>query len=399
MNIARTSKNPILTTRKDVFINKSMLTRHGLIVGATGRGKTISARVLAENLSKENIPVFLTDIKGDLAGICKEGEETPKIRAAIDSLEIKNFKFSGFPVKFWDVLGQQGAPIKTTVQHMGSLFLGKMLDLTEAQNRLINAVFQFAEDNNNTKLHTLTDLSVIVSYLGRLRSPKYGNISPASASVIMGRVLELQRAGGDNFFGDDKFSLVDFMKTERGKGKINILAANKLFRFPKLYAGFLLWILDSIFETFPEVGDLEKPKLVIIIDEAHLLFKKLSHPLMERIEESIKLIRSKGVGVFFSTQDASDIPKSILGQLGNRIQHAINVLTPDAARNIKNMSATFAENPMVNVEDSMKNMETGEALVAFLNERGSPMPVERCSILPPQSFLGGITQEERENFY
>lgn len=397
MLIAKTKKHFLSSGSKDILVNPKMLTRHMLVAGSTGKGKSCSLKVLIEQLSKEGIPTFFTDVKGDGAGLCKEGVETPVLRGILDELEVKKFNFSGFPVKFWDVLGQQGSRIQTTVSGMGALFLSKMLGLTEAQTRIVNGVFTYAE-NCNAKIKTLQEFLTV---LNLMRLSGNGHVSLTSAGVIQGAVIELQRQGGDNFFGETEFDLTTLIKTERGKGKVNILAANKLMRFPKLYAGFLLWTLDTLYEILPEVGDLEKPKLVVIIDEAKLLFGglKKNPSLLEKIEQSIRLIRSKGVGIVLSTQSPDDIPKEILGQLGNRIQHGMIACTGDEARAISNMVKTFRKNNSVNVEEAIIEMGIGEALISFLQDGGVPMPVERCNIMPPQSFMGAISEEERQKFY
>jgi len=384
--------------KSDITILPRMANRHGLVAGATGTGKTVSLRVLAENLSGIGVPVFMADIKGDLSGLPLPGGENSKVVERIQKLGLKDFNFEGYPVVFWDVFGEQGHPVRTTISEMGPLLLSRILNLNEIQSGVLNITFKIADDNGLLLLD-LKDLKAMAQYVGdnadRFKT-QYGNISAASVGAIQRNLLTLEEQGGDKFFGEPALNLQDLMQTDKaGKGMINILSADKLMQSPRLYATFLLWMLAELFEQLPEVGDPEKPKLIFFFDEAHLLFEDIPKALEEKIEQVVRLIRSKGVGVYFVTQNPLDLPDIVLGQLGNRVQHALRAFTPRDQKNVKAAAETFRANPKLNVVKVITELGVGEALVSVLDEKGSPTIVERAYVYPPHSRLTPLTPEER----
>ena len=375
-----------------------MANRHGLIAGATGTGKTVTLRVLAEGFSRLGVPVFMADVKGDLSGIARPGQDNPKIRERIDKLDLKEFEFAAYPTVFWDIYGEQGHPVRATISEMGPLLLARLLSLNETQNGVLSIVFKIADDNGMLLLD-LKDLRAILQYVGDNAAQfktKYGNISAASIGAIQRGLLALEEQGADRFFGEPALDLDDIMQTDGGgRGTVNILCADKLINAPKLYATFLLWLLSELFERLPEVGDPEKPKLAFFFDEAHLLFNDAPAVLLDKIEQVIRLIRSKGVGVYFVTQNPLDVPDVVLGQLGNRVQHALRAFTPRDQKAVKAAAQTFRRNPKVDVETAITELGVGEALVSLLNDKGQPSMVDRALIYPPQSQLPPLTAQER----
>jgi DNA helicase HerA-like ATPase len=380
----------------------SMANRHGLIAGATGTGKTVTSRVIAESFSRIGVPVFMADIKGDLSGLARSGEENSKISERVKTLALKDFKFNGYPVVFWDLFGQQGHPVRTTISEMGPLLMARLLNLNEVQSGVLSIVFKIADDNGMLLLD-LKDLRAMLQYVGDNAAQfktKYGNVSTASIGAIQRGLLALQEQGGDQFFGEPALDLEDMMQTDsQGRGVINILVADKLVHAPKLYATFLLWLLSELFERLPEVGDPDKPKLVFFFDEAHLLFDDAPKALLEKIEQVVRLIRSKGVGVYFCTQNPLDVPETVLGQLGNRVQHALRAFTPRDQKAVKAAATTFRQNKDLDVEVVITQLGVGEALVSFLNEKGEPNVVDRALIYPPQSQLPPLGEAERGQIY
>lgn len=389
-----------INDKAEVCLIPKMANRHGLITGATGTGKTVTLQTLSETFSEMGVPVFAADMKGDLSGVAKIGGNKESVNKRVDgyNLKEKGFEYKAYPVRFWDVFGEQGHPVRTTVTSMGPLLLERLLGLNETQGAILTMAFKIADDNNLLILD-LKDLQKMLQFIGDNRSEfttKYGNISPASIGAIQRGLMRLESEGADKFFGEPDLEITDFIQTEQGKGVINILAADKLMKSPRVYTTFLLWLLDDLYETLPEVGDLEKPKLVFFFDEAHLLFNDMPNSLLEKVEQIVRLIRSKGVGVYFCTQNPADIPQSILGQLGNRVQHAIRAYTPNDQKAVKVAANTFRANPGFNTEEVITQLNTGEALVSFLDEKGAPQVVERANILPPQAQIGPITLGERD---
>ena len=377
-----------------------MANRHGLISGATGTGKTITLKVMAESFSALGVPVFLADVKGDLAGCCRTGERTEAIdrRLTAMGLDPETFRYQPFPVRFWDVYGEMGHPVRTTVSEMGAPPLSRLLDLTAVQEGVLTIVFRVA-DEKGWLLSDLKDLRAMVNYVAEhadeYRS-EYGNVSKQSAGAIQRSLLQLEDAGGDLFFGEPAIELSDWFQTDdKGKGYINILHCERLYRSPLLYATFLLWLLAELFEQLPEVGDPEQPKLVFFFDEAHLLFDDAPKALVDKVEQVVRLIRSKGVGVFFITQRPSDVPDSVLAQLGNKVQHALRAYTPAEQKAVRAAAQGFRANPAFDTQDAIMDLGTGEALVSFLDEKGRPSVVERVTILPPQSLMGPIDERRR----
>ena len=377
-----------------------MANRHGLISGATGTGKTITLKVMAESFSALGVPVFLADVKGDLAGCCRTGERTEAIdrRLTAMGLDPETFRYQPFPVRFWDVYGEMGHPVRTTVSEMGAPLLSRLLDLTAVQEGVLTIVFRVA-DEKGWLLSDLKDLRAMVNYVAEhadeYRS-EYGNVSKQSAGAIQRSLLQLEDAGGDLFFGEPDIELSDWFQTDdKGKGYINILHCERLYRSPLLYATFLLWLLAELFEQLPEVGDPEKPKLVFFFDEAHLLFDDAPKALVDKVEQVVRLIRSKGVGVFFITQRPSDVPDSVLAQLGNKVQHALRAYTPAEQKAVRAAAQGFRANPAFDTQEAIMDLGTGEALVSFLDEKGRPSVVERVTILPPQSLMGPIDERRR----
>lgn len=377
----------------------SMANRHGLIAGATGTGKTVTLRVIAEKFCGIGVPVFMADVKGDLSGVCRPGEQNPKIVERVKQLALDGFQFADCPAVFWDLYGQQGHPVRTTISDMGPLLVSRLLNLNEIQSGVLTLVFKIADDSGMLLLD-LKDLRAMLQYVGDNAAQfktQYGNVSAASIGAIQRGLLALEQQGGDKFFGEPALDLDDMMQTDgSGRGVINILVADKLINAPKLYATFLLWLLSELFERLPEVGDPEKPKLVFFFDEAHLLFNDAPKVLLEKIEQVIRLIRSKGVGVYFITQNPLDVPDIVLGQLGNRVQHALRAFTPRDQKAVKAAAQTFRQNKELDVEEAITELGVGEALVSFLDEKGQPNVVDRALIFPPQSQLTPLAAAERE---
>jgi DNA helicase HerA-like ATPase len=391
---------PIAKGNQEHFLLPRMANRHGLIAGATGTGKTVTLRVIAEQLSRIGVPVFMADVKGDLSGIAHPGHENPKIAERVSKLALEDFQYAGYPTVFWDLYGQQGHPVRTTISEMGPLLMSRLLKLNETQSGVLTLVFKIADDQGLLLLD-LKDLRAMLQHVGDNAAQfktQYGNVSAASIGAIQRALLALEEQGADNFFGEPALDLDDMMQTDStGRGVINILVADKLVSAPKLYATFLLWMLAELFERLPEVGDPEKPKLAFFFDEAHLLFDDAPKALLEKIEQMVRLIRSKGVGVYFCTQNPLDVPDVVLGQLGNRVQHALRAFTPRDQKAVKAAAQTFRQNPELDVEAAITELGVGEALVSFLDEKGRPNIVDRALIYPPQSQLPPLTSAERED--
>ena len=374
--------------------------RHGLITGATGTGKTITLQTLAEGFSKLGVPVFMADVKGDLTGISQPGAATPKLAKVIAERGLETPEFSAFPTTLWDVFGEQGHPVRATVSDLGPLLLGRMLNLNETQAGVLQLVFKIADDNG-LMLLDMKDLRAMCQFVGDNASDfttEYGNISAASIGAIQRGLMQIEAQGGNKFFGEPMLNIDDFMQTDSaGRGMINILAADKLMNSPRLYSTFLLWMLSELFENLPEVGDVDKPKLVFFFDEAHLLFNDAPKVLIERIELVVRLVRSKGVGVYFVTQNPLDIPDSVLAQLGNRVQHALRAFTPRDQKAVKSAADTMRPNPGLDVAAAITELGVGEALVSFLDAKGRPCPTERVFVLPPAGQIGPITPAQRQS--
>jgi len=376
-----------------------MANRHGLIAGATGTGKTVSLKVLAERFSAAGVPVFLADVKGDLSGLCDPGGDHPKIAQRAKELNLDDFSYRGFPVTFWDIFGLKGHPVRATISDVGPMLMTRLLALNDTQSGVLAMVFRIADDNGLLLLD-LKDLRAMLRYVGdnaaQFRN-NYGNVSSASIGAIQRALLRLEEEGADRFFGEPSVDLVDFMRTdEQGCGFINILAADRLIHSPSLYATCLLWLLAELFENLPEVGDPPKPKLVFFFDEAHLLFKDAPRALQDKIEQVVRLIRSKGVGVYFVTQSPLDLPDAVLGQLGNRIQHALRAFTPRDQKALRAAAQTFRINPELDVERAIGELGVGEALVSFLDVKGTPSVVERALVYPPVSRMSPLADRERD---
>ena len=388
----------IAKSKVDLFLLPQMANRHGLIAGATGTGKTVTLQVLAEHFSAIGVPMFMSDVKGDLTGISQAGGNNPKVAERVKQLGLTDHKFSACPVTLWDVFGEQGHPIRATVSEMGPLLFARILSLNETQEGVLAMVFKIADDNGMLLLD-LKDLRAMLQFVGENASQfttAYGNVSGASVGAIQRGLLTLEQQGGDKFFGEPALNLDDLMQTaDGGRGVVNILAADKLLQAPRVYATFLLWMLSELYERLPEVGDADKPKIVFFFDEAHLLFNDAPKHMLERIELVVRLSRSKGVGVYFITQNPLDVPESVLGQLGNRVQHALRAFTPKDQKNVKAAAETFRANPEVDVEKVITELAVGEALVSFLDEKGRPTVVERAFVLPPTSQIGPITAAQR----
>ena len=382
---------------KRLFLLPNMANRHGLIAGATGTGKTITMKVMAESFSDMGVPVFLADIKGDLTGMCKPGADSADMQARIQRFGIENFSFRGYPTRFWDIFGEVGHPVRVTVSSMGPVLLARLLGLTEIQTGVLNIVFKVADDNGLLLLD-LKDLRSMLQFVGENRAEftvEYGNVSAASIGAIQRALLAFEQEGGELFFGEPELDITDWMKTDAdGRGYINILSSQKLIQSPTVYATFLLWMLSALFERLPEVGDLDKPKMIFFFDEAHLLFDGMPKALLQKIIQVVKLIRSKAVGVYFITQSPSDIPGDVLAQLSNRVQHALRAYTPDELKAVRAAAKAFRVNPAFKTEEAIMELGVGEALVSFLDEEGIPSIVERASILPPQSLMGAAGTEE-----
>ncbi|MFW1690278.1 helicase HerA-like domain-containing protein [Acinetobacter ursingii] len=384
---------------QDIVLHSEFANRHGLIAGATGTGKTVTLKVMAENFSRIGVPVFLADAKGDVSSIAKAGSDNPKFDERIKSLGIDTIAFAASPTIFWDLFGEQGHPIRTTVSEIGPLLLAQMLNLNDTQEGVLSAVFRIADDQG-LLLIDFKDLKAMLSYVSDNANDlkaDYGNLSPASLGAIQRNLLALGDQGGEQFFGEPSLNILDFIQTDsNGHGYINLLAADKLMNTPKLYATFLLWMLSELFEQLPEVGDLDKPKLVFFFDEAHLLFDNASPALQQKIEQVVRLIRSKGVGIYFISQNPLDIPETVLGQLGNRVQHALRAFTPKDQKAVKTAADTFRANPEFKVDQAITELAVGEALISFLDEQGTPQIVERGWIMPPYSAFSPLSADERK---
>lgn len=394
--------NPLLIAKnetQDLVLLPQLVNRHGCITGATGTGKTVTLQGIAQALSGCGVPVFMADVKGDLSGMAKAGSMTPRIKERLDFLKLDAPLWSACPVTFWDVFGEKGHPVRATISDLGPLLLARMLNLNDTQEGVLQLVFKIADDNGLLLLDT-KDLRAMLQHVGDSAADfrtEYGNISAASIGAIQRGLIAIEEQGGDRFFGEPMLNLDDMMQTDaQGKGVVNILAADRLLNSPRLYSTFLLWMLSELFEQLPEVGDLDKPKLVFFFDEAHLLFDEAPKPLLQKIEQVVRLIRSKGVGVFFVTQNPLDIPDTVLGQLGNRVQHALRAYTPRDQKAVQAAAETFRPNPALDTAQVITELEVGEALVSFLDEKGRPMMVERAFVLAPASQIGPLTDVERK---
>ena len=389
----------IAQSETPLYLLSNMANRHGLVAGATGTGKTVTLQVMAESFSRIGVPVFAADVKGDLSGISQPGMDNPKIAARVKEMKLTDFSFSGCPVTFWDVFGEQGHPIRATVSEMGPLLFSRLLGLNDTQQGVLSLVFKIADDNQLLLLD-LKDLQAMLRNVGdnaKEFQTQYGNISAASIGAIQRGLVALEQQGGDKFLGEPALNLDDMMQTDaNGHGVVNILAADKLVNSPKLYATFLLWMLTELFEKLPETGDPDKPKLVFFFDEAHLLFTDLPKVIQDKVQQVVRLIRSKGVGIYFVTQNPIDVPDEVLGQLGNRVQHALRAFTPRDQKAVRAAATTFRANPKINIETTITELGVGEALVSFLDEKGTPNIVERALVCPPHSQIGAITPEQRK---
>ncbi|MBP3778715.1 MAG: DUF853 family protein [Prevotella sp.] len=378
-------------------ITGKMANRHGLIAGATGTGKTVTLQVMAETFCQAGVPCFMADMKGDLSGISQVGKMSGFIEKRLPEFEIADPQFQACPVRFYDVFGEQGHPMRATISQMGPQLLSRLMQLNETQDGVLNIVFRIA-DERGLLLIDLKDLRSMLDWVSKHAkeyTTKYGNISVQTVGAIQRALLQLEAQGADKFFGEPSFDIYDLMQTEGGKGVMSVLAADKLMMQPKLYSTFLLWLLSELYSTLPEVGDMELPKLVFFFDEAHMLFNDTSKALLDKIEQVIRLIRSKGVGIYFITQSPTDIPENILGQLGNRVQHALRAYTPKDQKAVKTAADTFRANPDFKTDEAIMNLETGEALVSFLDPKGAPTVVERAKILFPLSQIGAVTEGQR----
>ena len=393
-----TSRNPDDSLNKPEYLELGLANRHGLITGATGTGKTVSLQVLTEGFSRAGVPVFCADVKGDLAGLAMAGEEKDFLEKRAADIGLVEYGYDAFPAVFWDLFGEQGHPIRTTVSEMGPLLLARLMDSTDAQEGVLNIAFRIA-DEEGWLLLDLKDLQAMLAWMADNAdelSAEYGNVSKRSVGAIQRDLLVLEQQGGDHFFGEPALRISDIMRTSTdGRGVVNILAADKLMMSPRLYATFLLWLLSELFEELPEIGDPEKPRLVFFFDEAHLLFDDAPKILVERVEQVVKLIRSKGVGVYFVTQNPLDVPDGVLSQLGNRVQHALRAYTPREQKAVRVAATTFRPNPAFDAEDTISNLGVGEALVSTLEKKGVPSIVQRTLMRPPQSRLGTVSEAER----
>ena len=381
----------------EIALLPALANRHGLITGATGTGKTVTLQSLAQSFSSIGVPVFMADVKGDLSGLARPGGNNPKVAERIKSLGLE-VPLEACPVVFWDVFGEAGHPVRATVSDMGPLLLSRLLSLNDTQEGVLNLVFRIADDNGLLILDS-KDLRAMLQFVGENAAQfqtEYGNISAASVGAIQRGLLAIENQGADRFFGEPMLNIDDLMQVEGGKGVVNILSADKLMNSPKLYSTFLLWLLSELFEHLPEVGDVDKPKLVFFFDEAHLLFNEAPKPLLEKIEQVVRLIRSKGVGVYFVTQNPLDIPDSVLGQLGNRVQHALRAFTPRDQKAVKSAAETMRPNPRLKIEEVITELGVGEALVSMLDEKGRPGVTERAYVVPPGSRLGPLEAAERK---
>jgi len=382
----------------DLCLLPQMANRHGLITGATGTGKTVTLQTLAEHFSSIGVPCFMSDVKGDLSGVSQPGGGNAKVEERVASLKLEGFQHQGFPVTLWDPFGASGHPVRATISDMGPLLLGRMLDLNETQNGVLNLVFKVADDNGLLLLD-LKDLRAMLAFVGenaKQFTTDYGNVSSASIGAIQRGLLALESQGGEQIFGEPMLNIADLIQTDKGRGVINILSADTLMQAPKMYATLLLWLLAELYENLPEAGDLDKPKLAFFFDEAHLLFTDAPDALVDKIEQVVRLIRSKGVGVFFVTQNPADVPDKILSQLGNRVQHALRAFSARDQKAVKAAAETMRDNPALDEATVITELGVGEALVSFLDEKGRPGVVERAFIVPPQGQLGPITDAQRQ---
>ncbi len=381
-----------------VYLHTKLGNRHGLVAGATGTGKTVTLMTLAEGFSRQGVPVFLADVKGDVAGLAMPGAANDKLQSRLTEIGIADWAPGASPVVFWDLFGKLGHPVRTTVSEMGPTLLARILELNDTQSGVLDIVFKLADDRGLLLLD-LEDLRALLGLVADERkdiSTSYGLVSTQSVGAIQRSLLRLEQEGGDHFFGEPALQLADLMRTNTdGRGVVNVLAADSLILKPRLYSSFLLWLLSELFEQLPEVGDIDKPKLVFVFDEAHLLFDDAPPALQQRVEQVVRIIRSKGVGVYFCSQFPDDIPDNILGQLGNRVQHALRAFTPRDQKAVKTAAETFVPNPALNVAEAISQLGTGEALVSTLQDKGVPMPVERTLIAPPRCRMGAITEAER----
>jgi len=393
--------DPLLIAKGNdpLFLLPNMANRHGMIAGSTGTGKTVTLQVMAESFSRIGVPVFAADVKGDLSGVSQPGKDNPKLAERVKKLKIDDFAFAGCPVTFWDVFGEQGHPVRATVSDMGPLLFSRLLNLNDTQAGVLTMVYKIADDNGLLLLD-LKDLQAMLQYVAdnaRQFQTQYGNVSAASVGAIQRGLLTLQQQGGDKFFGEPALNLDDLMQTDsQGRGVVNLLAADKLLASPRLYATFLLWMLSEFFEHLPEAGDPEKPKLVFFFDEAHLLFNDLPNVLEEKIEQVVRLIRSKGIGIYFVSQNSVDVSEVVLGQLGNRVQHALRAFTPKDQKSVRAAAETFRANPELDVEKTITELGVGEGLVSFLDDKGTPNVVQRALVCPPRSQIGPITPEQQQ---
>ena len=385
-----------------VYIYPKMANRHGLIAGATGTGKTVTLKVLAESFSDAGVPVFLADVKGDLAGMCMFGTENENVKKRVDAMGLaaEGFDFSSYPTTYWDIYGEKGMPLRATISEMGPLLLGRILDLNETQSDILTIIFKIADDEGLLLLDT-KDLKSMIQYVSdhaKDYAMEYGNMAKQSLAAILRSVVALEAEGGDKFFGEPAVSIADWLCTDcSGKGAIQVLDCQKLINNPNMYSTFMLWMMAELFETLPEAGDRPKPKMVFFFDEAHLLFDNASKTLLSKIEQVVKLIRSKGVGIYFITQNPADIPDDVLGQLGNKVQHALRAYTPKEQKAAKAAAMSFRENPEFDTFDVLSQLGTGEALISVLDEEGIPTIVKQCTILPPQSQMGALDDEVRKS--
>ena len=394
--------HPLLVAKNDstdLFLLPQMANRHGLVTGATGTGKTVTLQTLVEHFSAIGVPSFVSDVKGDLSGISQPGGGNAKVAERVAALGLADFAHQAYPVTFWDPFGEAGHPVRATISDMGPLLLARMLDLNETQSGVLNLVFKVADDNGLLLLD-LKDLRSMLVHVGenaKTITTQYGNVSAASIGAIQRALLALESQGGDRLFGEPMLDINDLMQTDRGRGVINILAADRLMQAPKAYATLLLWLLAELFETLPEAGDLDKPKLVFFFDEAHLLFDDAPAALVDKIEQVVRLIRSKGVGVYFVTQNPADVPDKVLSQLGNRVQHALRAFSPRDQKAVRAAAETMRDNPALDEARVITELGVGEALVSFLDEKGRPGVVERAYIVPPQGQIGPITPQQRQH--
>jgi len=395
---------PLLIARNasaDLVLLPQMANRHGLITGATGTGKTVTLQTLAEHFSSIGVPCFMSDVKGDLSGISQPGGGNAKVAERVGMLKLEGFEYQGYPVTLWDPFGEAGHPVRATVSDMGPLLLSRMLDLNETQSGVLNLVFKVADDNGLLLLD-LKDLRTMLAFVGdnaRQFTTEYGNVSAASIGAIQRGLLALESQGGEQIFGEPMLNIADLIQTDRGRGVINILSADRLMQSPKMYATLLLWLLAELFENLPEAGDLDKPKLVFFFDEAHLLFTDAPDALVEKIEQVVRLIRSKGVGVYFVTQNPADVPDKVLSQLGNRVQHALRAFSARDQKAVRSAAETMRDNPELDEATVITELGVGEALVSFLDAKGRPGVVERAFIVPPQGQIGPITDAQRRHLF